>query len=271
MAEKSLMWLIYRRTRVGIAFAGFILMYAFYTGLFGINMVLVALSVFFAELFGACYNDSQDFKEDVRNNRRDKLTIIRAFTPFQMMFVSIAMLLGSLITALLSGFLLLAVMYLFMAWAYSYPKIRLKSHHIFGYAIIASTWLIIPLYLGFFFRGLVTPADILFSLFFFLQYLYLLSQKDSTDRKDDVNLFIKKGWGGAVEICSILALLSSMMLLALSLPRILLVLIWGLNLSVKIIHIEKIYVRSISRESRSNFTLMEFLTPYICIAGGFFA
>ena len=263
MAEKSLLWLMYRRTRVGIAFAGFILMYAVYTGTFGITMALVALSVFFAELFGACYNDSQDFKEDVDNQRYDKLTVSDILTVSQMKFVSVLMFFGSLVTSIFSGFVLPAGVYLFMAWAYSYSGIRLKRYHLKGYVAAASTWLIIPVYLGLLFRGGVTKLDIFFSMFFFFQYTYLLSQKDSTDAKDRTNLFIEHGWSRAASICGFLALVSSSVLLMLSFGSAVLFFAWMLNFAVKIYQMNGLYTKKITREIRGNCTLMEFLTPYV--------
>ena len=67
---KGIIWLLYRRVRIGFAITGFIIMYSVFTGLYDIGLIGVAISVFFGELFGALYNDSCDIDEDRKNKKR---------------------------------------------------------------------------------------------------------------------------------------------------------------------------------------------------------
>ena len=264
---KGLYWRVYRRVRIGFAIMGFIIMYSMSTGLFNIGIFTAALSVFFGELFGALYNDYCDIEEDKKNKRNDKLTVSKTMDLDQTKRLAVLMASFCIITAIISSFLVFAIIYIIMAWAYSNPKIRLKSYNIKGYFALSLSWFFIPIYLGFVYRDGILVIDVLLGSFFFFQYLYLLCQKDSTDLRDRTNLFVEKGWRLATTTCSILAFLSSMSLLFISMSNILLVILWALNASVKSFQLKSMFQRTMTRNKRSKLVLMEFLTPYL-YAGG---
>ncbi len=269
MSKVNLAWMIYRRTRVAFAFTGFIIMYSLYVGILNTTVLLIAVSVFFAEMFGVCYNDYHDIDEDLMNKRTDKMIVNNTLTCRQMKFISVCMFFASIAASAFSGFLPLIVLYLLMAFLYSNPKVRLKKYTIKGYLTVASTWLLIPLYMGVTLRGMLNLIDVFFAMFFFFQYTYLLSQKDSTDPKDKTNLFIRSGWKRASAICTALGFLSSLFLFMVSFASVPLLMVWGINLAVKVGQNHRVHMKRIDRSSRSNFTLMEFLTHYIWIGGAF--
>ena len=107
--------------------------------------------------------------------------------------------------------------------------------------------------------------SIIFALFFFLQFMYILCQKDSTDPEDDKNIFIDTGWRRSSLITLVFATLSSLFLLGICATSIWLLPVWGINTFSKILNVSKIWKKEISREIRSKLILIEFLTPYLCV------
>lgn len=267
----KVLWLVYKRLRVGFGFMGFVIMYGAYTG--NLNWVLLpmALGVFSIEIFGAAYNDYTDFEEDVRNERHDKWTVSGLLSREQVKYFSFFMLSLGLFFMFLSGILLPGIYYAFMMWAYSYEKIRLKKYNILAYILGGASWLIIPISMNMVFFRSISLTDIFFTLFCFFQYVYLLSQKDSTDMMDETNLFLAKGWKKSLYICTVLSILSSAFLLTLSMSSATLLFIWAANSITKIFHFRSVLRREINRTLRNRLVLIEFLTPYLYSGGVIFA
>lgn len=265
--KPGLVYLVYKKIRApaGIPL-GFILMYGTYTGSLIPSILLAGCGFFCIELFGACYNDYWDYEEDIRNNRGDKFTTLGLLTREEVrnisfMIVSLAL--------LLLGFtniwvFLLGVYYLILFICYSHPKVRLKGH-ITGYVALASMFLFLPMALNSLIMVELTWFSIVFALFFFLQFMYILCQKDSTDPEDDKNIFIDAGWRQSSLITLVFAILSSLFLLGISAASIWLLPVWGINAFSKILNVTKIYRKRITRNLRSKLILIEFLTPYLYI------
>jgi len=269
MKVKRVLWLMYKRMRVGFAFFGLILMYGAYTNNFTISLLLIGLGFTCIELFGACYNDYQDYEEDVLNNRKDKLILTGLIKRKQMRNLSFFL---CFIGLLLLWFMnltifLIGLYYSFWLLVYSHPKYHLKRYNVIGYGIVESVWLLLPISLSLFFLRSLSMSVIFLTFFCFFQYVYLLCQKDSTDLKDKTNLFLKHGWKKASFMCIVFASMASLFLFIISFSSIILLLVWIINGIIKIFNIHKIYNKNINRKLRSRLILGEFLTPYFYIFG----
>ncbi len=262
MKISKLLWLIYKRIRVAFVPVSFLFIFSLYTNIFSSHVYFIMLGAFCIEIFGGCYNDYTDYDEDKRNDRTDKLTISGIMRRKQIRNISFIFLAIGLISFVLSNFVI-GFYYAFMMWAYSYHGIRLKKYNFKGYFVLATSWILIPFYLGFMFGINFSSILFFFNFFCFFQYMYLLNQKDSTDANDDTNLFIEKGWNKALFICVTLAILSSIFFLGMSSLSIFLIMVWAMNLFIKFYHSYKVHRRQINRELRSRLVLMEFLNPYI--------
>ncbi|ODS39910.1 MAG: hypothetical protein A7315_10145 [Candidatus Altiarchaeales archaeon WOR_SM1_79] len=241
-------------------------MYGAYTGTLTLPLFIAGFGFFCIYLFGDCYNDCCDFSEDMRNARLDKMTINGFLSVESMRNLSYLFLVtGFIALSFTDGLLLLfGGYYTLLIWAYSTPLIRLKRYNILGYIIGSSAFLFLPYFLNASVQGIYfTPNVALLSFFFFIQCIYIACQKDSTDLKDDTNLFIDKEWRRVSFITLIFATLSSLFLFAICAGNIWLLFVWGINASSKILNISKIWKREINRELRSKFILIEFLTPYL--------
>ncbi len=265
--KPNLIYLIYKRLRPAFGFLiGSILMYGAYTGNVTSMLLVVCFGFVCIHLFGDCYNDCQDFEEDLKNERTDKMTISGMLSAKDMRNLSFLLLILGLIALGFTNLLLLALgcYYAILLWAYSTPLIRLKKYNVFGYAIVGSTFLFLPLFLNFLFHGIYLIEDtIVFSIFCFTQYTYILCQKDSTDIKDETNLFLARGWKKASLICILSASLAVIFLLKLILFCPLLLLVWIFNLISKVLNLSAIYNKKICRDLRGKLITMEFLTPYL--------
>jgi 4-hydroxybenzoate polyprenyltransferase len=262
-------WLMYRKLRpaLGIPFA-FVIMSGVFLGVFSHTILVMAVGFLFIDLFGNFYNDYWDYPEDKRNKRLDKLTtcgFISVRTAFWLswLFASIG-LLFLLFTDVL--FFMLGALYAFILFLYSHESVRLKGS-VAGYNIVAFPFFLLPLLMAYV-NGISLAAGIPLALFFFLQYSYILCQKDSTDRKDKTNLFIAKGWKKSVMITAAFAAGASLALLLVSSTPLLLA-AWMLNASAKACNIYSIGRGTITRPLRSNLMLLEFAAPYMFAAGLF--
>lgn len=264
----STLYLIYRRLRPSVGIhLGFILMFAILTNNATLTLLLSAIAFFTLGLFGDLYNDYWDYKEDKRNKRKDKFIVAGLLTRKQVWHLSVITALLSIISLIFTNIYILAlgIYYLFLLVAYSHPKIRLKGS-LKGYFIIASVYLFLPL-------ALSTVASIpmislyLFTIFFFSQYMYILTQKDSTDTKDNKNIFLNSGYKTATITTSLFAVISSLTLFILSFFNPIFFIFWIFNVSSKILNIYRINKKIIIRSQRSKFILIEFLTPYFYIGG----
>lgn len=269
---KQFVYMLYRKMRApfGIPF-GFTLMYAAYGGGLTQELLFAGLGLFWIEVFAGMYNDYWDIDEDLRNGRRDKFTTSGVFNRKQMWFLSyVSGLLGLLILSKTNFPVFLTGLYYFLLFiGYSHPRIRLKGW-VGGYAILSSMYLFFPFALNTMTHR-SSQLDVIFAGFCFSQFMYILCQKDSTDPKDDSNLFIVRGWKASTHLTFAFALSSSLLLLALSLALTSLLLVWGFNLLVKTANIYAIHSRKITRGLRSKLVLMEFLTPlmFYGVAYGF--
>lgn len=267
-------YLIYKRLRpaIGMPF-GFILMFGAYTGAFNMELLLVAFSFFMMELFGGFYNDYWDYEEDMREGRKDKFTTTGILTRKQMWYVSAIIAVLSLFLLLFTNLYVFVIgsYYLSLFVGYSHPRIRLKGH-IKGYAILSSMFLVLPFVLPSFLNIEVLLAHgLLFSFFWFTQTMYILTQKDSTDPRDDSNLFLGHGWWKALGITTVFGVLSSACLLVLCiLINPFLIAVWVFNLFAKFMNLYKIKAKTITRKSRQMCVLLEFITPFLYIFGGLF-
>ena len=260
----SILYLVYRRLRpsLGIPF-GFILMYGMYTGTVTPVLLMAATGFFLMHLFGDTYNDYCDYEEDRLNKRDDKLITRGVLTRKDVKIVSIVLFVLALCILFFTNMyvFILGIFYALVLTAYSYPTIRLKGK-IRGYLVFSSAFLFFPL-------ALATLGDfqmkvvLLFTGFFFFQVMYILCQKDSTDLKDRINIYKKHGWKQATGMAAGFAMLSSVFLFFISLSSPFLVLVWGANLLLKVFNLLKISSKTITRETRSNFILGEFLTPFV--------
>lgn len=267
--KPNLFYLVYKRLRpaFGLPF-GFILMYGAYTSSLTALLLLVGLGFVFIHLFGDCYNDYRDYGEDLRNKRWDKLTVCRNLSIEDMRSLSFLLLIIGLMVLASIDILLLALglYYAVLLWAYSQPSIRLKNYNVFGYGVVASTFLFLPPALAFFFHTFPLGGVIISSILFFSQYTYILCQKDSTDLRDTGrNLFLDRGWGRSSLITSIFAILSSLSLFCMCVGNFGLLLIWAINAYLKILNVTKIWGKEISRGLRSKLILVEFLTPCLYV------
>ncbi len=271
MKRGRILWLVYKRLRIGLAFLGFVLMYGIYTGNLNWLTISIGIGVFSVEIFGAAYNDYVDFEEDIRNKRHDKWTVSGLLSRKRMKHFSLLMLSLGLIFLWIPGLLSQGIYYAFMMWAYSYGKIRLKKYNITGYLIMGSSWIFLPVSMMILFSRSLISFDLFFVLFFFFQYVYLLSQKDSTDPKDETNLFLARGWGKSLTICTLLSALSSLSLLIICLSSVLLIPVWLVNSLIKTLHFKMVSQNKITREKRGGYVLIEILSPYLYLGGAILA
>ncbi len=253
---------------MGLTF-GFILMYGALTSNISASLLLIATGFFLVHLFGDIYNDFCDYHEDVRNARHDKLSVNKFMTPKGMRNLSfLSLLFGLLILSSFSNVLLAAgIYYAVLLFAYSNKRVRLKKYHIKCYLLATTTWLVTIISLNYFFMESMSLPIISLTVFCMSQYLYIGCQKDSTDKKDDTNLFLanklKMAWmicitAAAVSLVSFGGLIYSP---AMAVP-------WVINLSAKILNLKKIHNRTITRKVRGRIVLVEFLTPYIYVMSG---
>ncbi len=257
--------MVYRKLRpaLGIPFA-FVLMSGAFLGVINFQIIIFAFGLFFIDLFGNFYNDYCDFAEDIRNKRKDKFTTCGVMGQKTTLHISIGMVITGFLILLNTHtpFLLFGILLAFLLFAYSHKALRLKGK-LFGYAM-SFPYFILPLLIAFVF-DIHTKNALALGLFFYLQCLYILCQKDSTDTKDDSNLFLSKGWNLSFKITTFFAILSNVLLLYLSTTNTILLLAWILNTFAKVSNLKHIMFRTITRKQRSNYILTEFLSHYMFI------
>jgi len=269
---KLLGYLIYRRLRPSIGITlGFIMMYSIIIPALDMKLFMAAIAFFLIALYGDFYNDYRDNYEDVRNNRRDKLTTAGYISPIQSMYVSLILVFIGLSILLFINLivLLIGLYYSAILFLYSHPRIRLKGS-VRGYMTAISFFILLPFGLMYITGVEDVIMTCIFGSFYFFQSGYILCQKDSTDTKDDMNLFIKHGWNRSSEITAVFAILSSISLLMLSFINIYFILIWLLNAGAKCLNVRRIHAKSITRNYRQRMISLEFLTPYLYFIGGIF-
>jgi len=265
MSKKKVLYLIYKRLRPGLGLTfGFILMYAIIANGLTVPLFLTAVGFLLLALYGDLYNDYWDYDEDVRNKRKDKFIVAGFITRNQSKYLSFLFAaVGLLVAWFVNIFIFILALYSFILHtSYSHPYVRLKGS-VKGYAIFASIFLFLPFGLMFTTAANLLLFSVLFGLFCFFQSIYILCQKDSTDTKDSKNLFVKYGWEKSSNITTLFAALSSTSLLLLSFLNIYFLFIWLLNLFAKVLNINKLIKKSITRTQRQRIILLEFFTPYL--------
>jgi len=270
MKKTRVIYLIYKRLRTAFGVTlGFVLIYGSYTRNVTAAILPIAFGFWCIHLFGDCYNDYQDYEQDLKNDRKDKWTVGGLMTREQIRFFSFLVCFIGLLTFFFTNLfiLLLGLFFSFTLFCYSNPKIHLKKYDFLGYFIVAIPLLLFPVTINTFFHRGFSTFDMFFTIFCFSHYVYLYCQKDSTDLKDETNLFLKRGWLNASIICMIFASIASVSLFALSFPSIILIGVWIIHVSSKSLNIFKIYKNQISRNLRSKLILIEFLTPYLYAVG----
>lgn len=270
MSKQKILYLIYKRLRPGLGLTfGFIIMYAIIANGLTFPLFLTAIGFLLLALYGDLYNDYWDYDEDVRNKRKDKFIIAGLITRNQSKYISFLFAaVGLLIAWFVNIFIFILGLYSFILHtSYSHPRIRLKGS-IKGYVAFTSIFLFLPFGLLFITAATSLLFTVLFGLFWFFQFTYILCQKDSTDTKDVTNIFLTHGWEKSTRITAVFGILSSLSLLLLSFVNIYFILFWALNVLVKVLNINKIRERLITKKQRYRLILVEFLTPYFYLGGG---
>jgi len=266
MSLKFFLWIMYMRLRISIGIFGIVILYGSYTGVFSLLLLLIGIGFFFIELFGGTYNDYLDYEEDKKNNRKEKWTVSGLMTVRQIKYFSFLVLAIGLSMLLLSGLaiFLVGLYYMVILLTYSHPRTRLKNYNIIGYLIFVTMWLFFPFGMALTFGESFSIATVIFAFFCFFQYAYILAQKDSTDMKDNTNLFLERGWNKSFWLCALFAFITSVFFLFMNLHSLFLIcFVWSLNVLVKAVNLNKIYSKTITRKVRSRLILLDYLTPYL--------
>jgi 4-hydroxybenzoate polyprenyltransferase len=269
--RRKLLWLVYKRLRpsLGISF-GFVLMFAVLVHNVSLHSLLIAFAFMLIHLFGDCFNDYHDIEEDARNRRNDKLILNGVISSEGLRNLSVVFsVVGLGLLSLVEPVMLIpGLFYVFLGFTYSHPKIRLKRFNLPTYMFSGSMWILTFLLLSIVLSGGISTTAALFALFAFSQYVYILCQKDSTDREDFDNLFISRGWRTSFGITTFFGGLSSALLLMMSLFNPVFFLIWAFNFFSKVLNIDSIRRHLITRSARSKLVASEFLMPYLYVGGG---
>ena len=262
--NRKILWLLYRKLRpaLGIPFA-FTIMSGVFLDVFSYNILFIALGFLFMDMFGNFYNDYWDYPEDMRNRRKDKLTTCGFISVKTALRTSIIFAIIGSIFLMSANMLLLSlgILYVFILFAYSHERVRLKGK-VIGYNTVAFPFFLLPILIANA-NGISLLTSLPLALFFFFQYSYILCQKDSTDTKDKTNLFLSHGRKRSTYISGFFASLASMSLLSISFMSVALVLLWAFNLFSKTYNLNRIRLGTITRSLRSNLILVEFVTPYL--------
>lgn len=266
--------MVYRRLRpaIGTSFA-FMMMYAALAQGISTSYLFLALGFMLIHLFGDCYNDYYDVGEDIRNKRTDKLILSGAISREKFLYLSFLILVAGLALVAFSYqvMLLPASWYVLLLFFYSHPTIRLKKYNIAAYLLGGSVWIMAFLLLEVQSYAKVSKFGVVFALFSFSQFVFILCQKDATDKKDTANLFLSRGRRTSFQITAFFGAFSSLLLFLISIGNIFFTILWILNALTKTLLLGKIRQGTITRSERGRLVLAEFLMPYLYIAGGLFA
>ena len=268
--KRKILWLMYRKLRpaFGIPLA-FVLMTGIFLNVLNTLLIMTALGFFFIDLFGNFYNDYWDFAEDVKNNRKDKFTTCGILSAKKVLCLSMIFASVGILFLLFTNMSLifLGVFYTFLLFIYSHNRVRLKGK-VVGYCIVSFPYFLLPIVISHTQEIPILNALPL-SLFFYFQCAYILCQKDSTEMKEYDNLFTNKGWKKSSEITIFFGICSSTFLLFLCLLNPILILVWLFNGFSKFLNLDNIRKRTITTHQRRRYVLMEFMTPYFYLVGGF--
>jgi len=257
--------LVFKRIRPAIGCAGYVLITAAFAGLFNLQVILFMLSFALIYVAADLYNDYSDYHEDLRNERTDKLTVSGIVSPENMKRMSFVVCAVSLLLSSWNPALLLFTIFSGLVfYSYSDHRIRLKKYTVKGYVVFALVFPLLPFAIPYAFSVAPLPlvTALALALYLFSQIMYILCQKDSTDKKDDINLFIKHGHSKSVNYCALFAFLSAAPLVFLSLNALPLLAVAGANAALKAANVLHISTGA-TREFRSRIMLFEHLTPVI--------
>lgn len=275
MKKIRMLWLVYRRLRVGMEAFGFILLYGAYTHNINLALLLVAFGFSFLDIFGGMYNDYYDYETDLRNKRQDKWISAGLVTRSRMLYLGALFALSGLVALYFANIFifLVGLYYFFIAVCYSHPKIPI-GRNLATYLLIGAPYLFMFYIFSAFSGTGFTAFGGYYSLFAFFQSVYLIAHKDVND-KDPANLFSGK-YGRGFFVCLFSGALSSAFLFILSAASIGLVALWLLNaIFLKFWLLKRIQERTVERGFRNRIVLFEFLTPYFysiaIFLGGWFA
>jgi len=271
LSARDKLWLIYKRLRTATGVTlGLVLIYAAYKNAFGPALVPLALGLWLIHLFGDLYNDYVDFSVDKRNKRKDKWTVSGFASRKTVKNIMLLSLVGGL--ALTNAWVfLLGLAYASMLAVYSSPRIGIRRYDFFAYVLIGIPMLFFPFAFNSFFSRGFSAQDAFFSIFAYSHYVYLYCQKDSTDKSDPTNLFIKRGWASASIVCVSFAAVACVALLGLTIASPLLMAVWAVHVLSKGANLYKISTNTIERTLRSRLILLEFLMPFLFVGGVFIA
>lgn len=267
--RRKISYIIYKRIRPAIGLPlGFILMYGAFVNNITIPLLLTGTAFVLIEIYGGFYNDYWDYDEDLRNKREDKFIASGILNRGQVKSLAFTTLAAAIFLLLFTNiFVLIVALYCITLFvSYSHPKIRLKGN-IRGYLIISTIFFFIPISLNTLLLPEFFLPTLLFSTYCFFQFMYILCQKDSTDLKDKKNIFLTHGWKKSSRITSVFGILASLSLLSICLFNPILVLVWLFNAISKSINMDRIRRKAITRSQRSRLILLEFITPYLYVAG----
>jgi 4-hydroxybenzoate polyprenyltransferase len=264
---RMILWLAYRKMRpaMGISVA-YILMSGAFLGVMGFMVFMAAAGFLLIELFAAFYNDRWDYADDMANKRTDKFTTLGVLDTKMCTALSAIFAVLSIFFLSFTGPLLLAtgIFCIFLGVAYSHPKIRLKGS-ITGYSILVSPFIVIPVFIAM--SGSVPVFNALpLSVFFVCQYLYVLCQKDSTDKNDKKNVFVAYGWERASRMIILFGGLASAFLFFLCLRNPALLGVWAANSVLKLANANTIKNMTVNRVSRGKIILLDYISQYLYVA-----
>jgi 4-hydroxybenzoate polyprenyltransferase len=227
------------------------------------KMIAVILGFGFIHLAGDIYNDITDIEEDKRNRRFEKMTLNGLFTSHDINLLAICSLLLGLILTLQAGaiWLILGIFYTCTLFLYSYKRVRLKARGVLGYFItflplFCCVYLLINLESSHYFSALVT-------YFSYCYVMYIMCQKDSTDTKDDTNIFLKRGWASASTFCNIFGVQVVVILAFICISKPILIIGWLVLTSSIIVNLLLINKREIDRPTRKRLVSIQFVTLYL--------
>jgi len=270
MRRKAL-YIIYKRIRPAFGLPlGFILMYGFFVNSISLQLILAGIVFVLIEIYAGLYNDYWDYDEDVKNKRKDKLTTSGLLTLERVKYLAFSLAGAAIILAAFTNtFVLFVALYaVIMFTFYSHPKFKLKGR-IWGYLEVSTIFFFIPIALNTLLLPEFYPPTLIFSAYCFLQFAYILFQKDSTDPEDKKNIFLTHGWEKSTIATSVIGVLASLSLLIVCLFKPVLLLVWFFNAFTKFSNLNSIRNKTITRTLRSRLILFEFLTPYLFIGVNF--
>lgn len=272
MKKTKVLWLVYKRLRTAFGVTlGFVVIYGAYTKNLNFALLPIAIGFYLIQLAGDLYNDSQNYAEDTRNLKPDKWTTQGLMGKENVRLLSVLSGLLGLSILLFTNLwvFLLGLVCAFTGIAYSHPSINLKQKEVFGYLLVSIPVFFFPFVWNTYFQRMLTTMDIYFGFFCGFHYLYLYFQKDATDNKDEMNVFIGRGWENASVLTVLFSTLALLFFTPFTFISIPLFLVWVTLASANTMNLYLIFTRKISWKVRSRLVLIKFLVPYMYVGASF--